>query len=106
MQGYSIGAQAGFLSTNDIRRLEDLRPVTGGDVYRVPLANVDLAAASLVETDKKVTMAQKLINSGFNPADVLASLALPPMQHSGVPTVQLQSVAQIDPNNPESVYGA
>jgi HK97 family phage portal protein len=106
MQGYSIGAQAGFLSTNDIRRLEDLRPVTGGDVYRVPLANVDLAAASLVETDKKVTMAQKLINSGFNPSDVLASLGLPPMQHTGLPTVQLQSVAQIDPNNPESVYGA
>lgn len=105
MQGYSIGAQAGFLSTNDIRRLEDLRPVDGGDVYRVPLANVDLAAASLVETDKKVTMAQKLINSGFDPADVLVALALPPMAHTGLPTVQLQPISQIDPNNPESVYG-
>jgi HK97 family phage portal protein len=104
MQGYSIGSQAGFYSTNDIRRFEDLRPVTGGDVYRVPLANVDLAAASLVETDKKVTMAQKLILSGFDPASVLVSLGLPPIQHSGVPSVQLQGVAQIDPEDPTAVY--
>ena len=104
MQGYSIGSQAGFLSINDIRKLEDLRPVSGGDVYRVPLANVDIAASSLAETKQKVEMAQKLINSGFNPDDVLSSLGLPPMMHTGVPTVQLQSVAQIDPNAPASVY--
>jgi HK97 family phage portal protein len=104
MQGYSIGSQAGFLSINDIRKLEDLRPVEGGDVYRVPLANVDIAASSLAETKQKVEMAQKLINSGFDPASVLASLALPPMQHTGVPTVQLQNIAQIDPENPENVY--
>jgi HK97 family phage portal protein len=105
MQGYSIGAQAGFLSTNDIRRFEDLRPVAGGDVYRVPLANVDLAAASLVETDKKVQMVAKLVQSGFDPASVLATLGLPPMTHTGLPSVQLQNVAQIDPENPETVYG-
>lgn len=105
MQGYSIGAQAGFLSTNDIRRFEDLRPVDGGDVYRVPLANVDLAAASLVETDKRVQMAVKLVQSGFDPADVLSKLGLPEMMHTGLPSVQLQNVAQIDPENPESVYG-
>lgn len=104
MQGYSIGAQAGFLSTNDIRRFEDLRPVDGGDVYRVPLANVDLAAASLVETDKKVAMATRLVQSGFEPADVLKQLGLPPIMHTGVPSTQLQQVAQIDPANPDSVY--
>jgi HK97 family phage portal protein len=104
MQGYSIGSQAGFLSVNDIRRFEDLRPVEGGDVYRVPLANVDLGAASLVETDKRVTMASKLILAGFDPAGVLAALDLPKITHSGVPSVQLQSVAQIDPEAPESVY--
>jgi len=81
MNGYSIGSQAGFLSVNDIRRFEDLRPVEGGDVYRVPLANVDLGAASLVETDKRVTMAQKLITSGFDPAGVLAALGLPKIEH-------------------------
>jgi HK97 family phage portal protein len=104
MSGYSIGTQAGFLSVNDIRRFEDLRPVDGGDVYRVPLANVDLGAASLVETDKRVTMAQKLIYSGFEPAGVLLSLGLPPIEHTGVPSTQLQQVAQIDPADPASVY--
>ena len=104
MNGYSIGSQAGFLSVNDIRGFEDLLPVEGGDVYRVPLANVDLGAASLVETDKRVTMAQKLILAGFNPAAVLAALDLPAIAHTGVPSTQLQAVAQIDPAAPESVY--
>lgn len=104
MQGYSIGIQSGFYSLDDVRRFEDLRPIDGGDVYRVPLANVDLAAAALVETDKKVTMAQKLIASGFDPAAVLASLGLDPIAHTGVPTVSLQSVAQLDPENPQDVY--
>jgi hypothetical protein len=105
MNGYSIGSQAGFLSVNDIRRFEDLRPVDGGDVYRVPLANVDLGAASLVETDKRVTMAQKLILSGFDPSGVLSALGLPSISHTGLPSTQLQAIAQIDPENPESVYG-
>jgi len=105
MNGYSIGSQAGFLSVNDIRRIEDLRPVDGGDVYRVPLANVDLGAASLVETDKRVTMAQKLILAGFDPAGVLAALDLPKITHTGLPSTQLQAIAQIDPLDPESVYG-
>jgi len=104
MNGYSIGSQAGFLSVNDIRGFEDLLPVEGGDVYRVPLANVDLGAASLVETDKRVTMAQKLILAGFNPAAVLAALDLPAIAHTGLPSMQLQGVAQIDPADPESVY--
>jgi hypothetical protein len=104
MNGYSIGSQAGFLSVNDIRRFEDLRPVEGGDVYRVPLANVDLAAAALVETDRRVLMAQRLVTTGFDPSSVLAALGLPPIEHTGVPSVMLQGIAQIDPESPESVY--
>lgn len=34
---YSIGRQWGFLSVNDIRRLEDMDPIEGGDEYLVPL---------------------------------------------------------------------
>lgn len=104
MQGYSIGVQAGFLSINDIHRIEDMTPVEGGDVYRVSLANVDLGAANLVEQDKKVNMASRLILAGFDPSDVLNKLGLPAMEHTGVPSVQLQGIAQIDPENPESVY--
>jgi HK97 family phage portal protein len=101
---YSTGTQAGFLSVNDIHRLEDMSPVEGGDVYRVPLANVDLAAAALVEQEHRVAMAQKLIQVGFDPAETLAALSLPAIAHSGVPSTQLQQVAQIDPENPSAVY--
>ena len=105
MQGYSVGSQAGFLSINDIRRFEDLPNVAGGDVYRVPLANVNLTAADLAEQNERVAMAQKLIAVGFDPADVLQKLNLPAISHTGVPTASLQSVAQIDPANPTDVYG-
>ena len=103
---YSTGTQAGFLSVNDIHRLEDLAPVEGGDVYRVPMANIDLAAAALVEQEQKVGMVSKLIQVGFDPAETLMAFGLPAIGHSGVPSTQLQQVAQIDPENPAGVYGA
>lgn len=90
---YSIGMQAGFISPNDARRREDLPPVDGGDVFRVPLANINLEAANLVETDRRVQMATRLVNVGFEPEQVLAALALPAIAHSGLPSVQLQNAA-------------
>jgi HK97 family phage portal protein len=101
---YSTGLQAGYLTINDIRRLEDLPPVEGGEIIRVPLANVNIDAAELVATDKRVLMAQRLIVAGFDPAETLAVLGLPAIEHTGVPSVQLQGVAQINPEDPESVY--
>jgi HK97 family phage portal protein len=101
---YSVGLQAGYLTINDIRRLEDLPPVDGGEIIRVPLANVNIDAAELVATDKRVNMAQKLVNSGYDPADVLSVMGLPPILHTGLPTVQLQGIAQINPEDPEAVY--
>jgi HK97 family phage portal protein len=35
MQGYSIGVQNGFLSPNDVRELENMNLIDGGDVYMV-----------------------------------------------------------------------
>jgi HK97 family phage portal protein len=104
MSAYSTANQTGWLSLNDIRRLEDFAPIDGGDVYRVPLANVNLNAADLSAQEAKVAMAQKLIQVGFDPASVLAQLGLPAMTHTGVPSAQLQQVALIDPENPSSVY--
>jgi HK97 family phage portal protein len=101
---YSVGLQAGYLTINDIRRLEDLPPVEGGEIIRVPLANVNIDAAELVATDKRVNMAQKLVNSGYDPADVLSVMGLPPILHTGLPTVQLQGIAQVNPDDPEAVY--
>ena len=103
-QYHSTALQAGWETVNDVRRIEDLPPVDGGDQIRVPLANIEVNAASLVEMDKKVIMAQRLVVSGFDPASVLAALDLPTMTHTGLPSVQLQGIAQIDPNNPNAVY--
>jgi HK97 family phage portal protein len=101
---YNSALLTGWLSVDDVRRYEDLPPVQGGNVYRVPLANVDLAAAGLVEQQQRVVMAKTLTDAGFDPADVLAKLGLPEIIHTGLPSTQLQSVAQINPADPESVY--
>ena len=36
-QAYALGRQWGWLSVNDIRALENMNPVEGGDEYLVPL---------------------------------------------------------------------
>ncbi len=102
---YSVGLQSGFMSINDVRRIEDMTPVVGGDEYRVPLANVNLSASNLPEQEGKVSMAQKMIAVGFDPAEVLKALGLPAIAHTGVPSTQLQAVNTIDPVDPASVYG-
>jgi len=38
---YSVGRQWGWLSPNDVRRLENMDPIPGGDSYLVPLNMVD-----------------------------------------------------------------
>lgn len=91
IEGYAKLLQNGVLSTNEVRRKENMRPIDGGDVIRVPLANVNISAASLTEDETKVAMAQKLIGLGFVPEDVLKSLGLSPIAHTGLPSVQLQN---------------
>jgi hypothetical protein len=103
---YSTGLQSGYLTINDVRRWEDLRPIddVSADTVRVPLANVNINAAELSAENERVSMAQKLILSGFDPAETMKALGLPPIAHTGLPSTQLQAVAQIDPENPSSVY--
>lgn len=106
MSAYSTGLNSGFLTINDVRRLEDLRPINdaSADTVRVPLANVNIEAADLTASDKRVGMAQKLVLAGFDPAEVLSAMGLPAMTHTGLPSSQLQPIAQIDPEDPTSAY--
>ena len=105
---YSQAMQGGWLSINDIHRLEDLDFVDGGDVYRVSLANVNLGAANIVELDKRVSMAARLVQVGYEPTAAAAAVGLDPIQHSGLPSVQLQNATQIaeSTSDVEDVYGA
>jgi HK97 family phage portal protein len=104
IRSYSVGTQAGFYSTNDVRRLEDLPPVDQGDQYRVPLANIALADTQVITDEKKMYMLTQLVQSGFSPSEALAALGLPEIAHTGLPSIQLQGVAQVDPEDPQAVY--
>jgi hypothetical protein len=46
----------------------------------------------------------KLVQAGYQPDDILSTFGLPAIPHSGVPSVQLQPVSQIDPEAPTTVY--
>lgn len=106
MSAYSTGLQSGFLTINDVRRLEDLAPMTdeSADMVRVPLANVDLSESHVKAQRERVEMARALVMVGFDPAVVLATFDLPEIPHTGLPSTQLQAVSMIDPTNPDSVY--
>jgi HK97 family phage portal protein len=87
---YSQGLQAGFLRVADVRRVEDLSPIPGGDVLRVPLAAIDINAAALAELEMKVQMYRNLHDAGVEPEAAAKAVGLPPMKHTGLPSVQLQ----------------
>ncbi len=70
------------------------------------LLTLDEARASLgraavawpEDLSEKVAQADSLIKAGFEPADVLSKLGLPPMKHIGLPPVTVQKLA--DAENP------
>jgi HK97 family phage portal protein len=95
-ESYARGLQSGYYKINDIRRFEDLEPIDdpSAETVRVPLANVNVEAADLSAMSAKVDMAQRLIQVGFDPADVMAKLELPEITHTGKDSVQLQSEGQ------------
>jgi HK97 family phage portal protein len=103
---YSTGIQSGFLTINDIRGWEDLEAQEGeaATQVRVPLANVNLSESGVRAQREKVQMVRDLVFAGFSPAEAMEMVGLPPVAHTGLPSVQLQGVAQVDPENPDSVY--
>ena len=105
---YSTGLQAGYYTINDVRRFEDLRPIEdeAANNVRVPLANVDITAAEVAEQQERVTMASQLIQVGFDPAATLAALGLPTIEHTGLPSVQIQGGQQADIQTLKEEYGA
>jgi len=98
---YSTLVQAGVMSVNDVRVREDLTPIDdeSANTVRVPLANVNIGAANLREQTEKVDMATKLIQVGFDPAAAMAAFGLPAVDHTGLPSVQLQSPLDIGSDN-------
>jgi hypothetical protein len=101
---YTKGLREGFLSLNDVRGMEDMTPLTDGDQYRVPLQNIDAADAKDVGVQLRTEIVAKLVQVGFDPAEVLAAIGMDAMKHTGVPSSQLQPISTIDPANPSAAY--
>jgi len=49
-------------------------------------------------------MLTRLVQLGFDPADSLTAVGLPGIEHTGLPTVQLQSPELLSPGDPEAGY--
>ena len=103
---YSTMLQSGAMSINEVRSYEDLRPIddTAASQPRVPLANVNLDAADLKAMRERVTMVRDLVMVGFSPSEALAAMGVQDIDHTGVPSVQLQGLQNLDPDNPENAY--
>lgn len=65
-QAYATGRQNGWLSANDIRALENMNPVDGGDVYLVPL---NMIPAEDVGSGQRQITAESSDGSRQLPAD-------------------------------------
>jgi HK97 family phage portal protein len=87
---YNVALLAGFMSVNDVRRLEDLGPVEDGDQYRVPLQNIPLTDAGLISMQQKARVAQSLTISGYT-AESVAELLDLDVESFGLPSVQVQA---------------
>jgi HK97 family phage portal protein len=103
-EAYTKGLREGFLSLNDVHAMEDMAPIADGDNYRVPLQNIDAGDAKDVGVKLRAEIVTQLVQVGYDPEAVLAAIGMEPMAHTGVPSSQLQPVAQIDPGDPTSVY--
>ena len=86
---YNVALLAGFMSVNDVRRLEDMGPVDDGDQYRVPLQNIPLTDAQLISLQLKGRVAQAMTISGYTQKSVAEMLDLP-VESYDLPSVQVQ----------------
>jgi HK97 family phage portal protein len=100
-ESYSKALLAGYMSVNDVRRLEDMRDVPDGDQHRVPLQNVPLTDAGVVSTQQKARAAASLVTAGYTPQSVAALLDLP-LEHTGLASVQLQPEEKDDDGEVEA----
>lgn len=62
-ESYAIGRQWGWLSVNDIRRLENMQPIAGGNKYLTPLNMVDSSQIqqSMHASEEQIQQIQQIL---------------------------------------------
>lgn len=89
-EAYTIGRQWGFLSPNEIRRLENLAPIPNGDVYHVPLNMVELGDDALSDERSlllRLELARRMAedDDSLPPVIDLGRIPSPPRGRIGAP---------------------
>lgn len=59
-QAYNLGRNGGWYSANDVRELENLNPVEGGDIYMVPLNMMDASQLTQIQEPQEPVRALAL----------------------------------------------
>ncbi len=85
---HRVSIQEGWTSINDIRRMEDMTPIEGGDVYRMPL---NQAAADAADLRQRADIVGILVAAGYNPADAAKAAGITGVKHNGASPVTPQS---------------
>lgn len=63
-ESYALGRQWGWLSVNDIRRLENLSPIPNGDIYLEPMNMIEAGKNNQNQTKMLAEEIFKMINEG------------------------------------------
>lgn len=104
-EAYATALNNGWMSANEIRRYEDLRPIENdaADKFRMPLNMGEQEAASLQVLKARAGIAAQLVGSGFEPEQAAAIAGLD-IEHTGIPPSALQPLAMLDPDDPLDAY--
>jgi hypothetical protein len=67
--------------------MEDMTPIEGGDVYRMPL---NQAAADAADLRQRADIVGILVAAGYNPADAAKAAGITGVKHNGASPVTPQ----------------
>jgi HK97 family phage portal protein len=87
---YQVGINSGFLCADDVRERENMNPLPNGtgQVFLMPL---NMVPSDTVPTAKeRIEALGGLIRAGYDPAESLEAVDLPPIKHMGAPPVTVQ----------------
>ena len=90
-QAYATARQWGWMSANDIRRLENMDPVAGGDAYHIPLNMIPATAARVAN---RTSPPHPVTSSPPHPHRTDQQLARPRQRIARIARPQLAEAAQ------------
>jgi len=101
VDSYQAAINAGWLTPNEVRRLENLPEVEGADqLYRngaLTAIEPEDQEGEALPLDQRIEAAGALIRAGFDPNESLAAVGLDPITHTGMAPVTLRQEEEPQP---------